>query len=53
MQNKLRTLWKEGASAVNAWLGIPSTVTAEIVWSPKKRLSDTDHPSRSAGAVSM
>ena len=31
MQNKLRTLWKEGASAVNAWLGIPSTVTAEIV----------------------
>jgi len=31
MQNKLRTLWKEDASAVNAWLGIPSTVTAEIV----------------------
>jgi 4-hydroxy-2-oxoheptanedioate aldolase len=31
MQNKLRGLWKEGASAVNAWLGIPSTVTAEIV----------------------
>jgi 4-hydroxy-2-oxoheptanedioate aldolase len=31
MQNKLRTLWNEGASAVNAWLGIPSTVTAEIV----------------------
>jgi 4-hydroxy-2-oxoheptanedioate aldolase len=31
MQNKLRTLWNENASAVNAWLGIPSTVTAEIV----------------------
>jgi 4-hydroxy-2-oxoheptanedioate aldolase len=31
MQNKLRTLWNEDASAVNAWLGIPSTVTAEIV----------------------
>ena len=31
MQNKLRTLWDEGASAVNAWLGIPSTITAEIV----------------------
>ena len=31
MQNKLRSLWNENASAVNAWLGIPSTVTAEIV----------------------
>lgn len=31
MQNKLRTLWNENASAVNAWLGIPSPVTAEIV----------------------
>ena len=31
MQNKLRTLWNEDASGVNAWLGIPSTVTAEIV----------------------
>jgi 4-hydroxy-2-oxoheptanedioate aldolase len=31
MQNKLRTLWKDNASGVNAWLGIPSTVTAEIV----------------------
>ncbi len=31
MHNKLRSLWNEGATAVNAWLGIPSTVTAEIV----------------------
>ncbi len=31
MENKLRTLWNEDASAVNAWLGIPSTITAEIV----------------------
>ena len=31
MQNKLRSLWNENASAVNAWLGIPSTITAEIV----------------------
>ncbi len=31
MKNKLRSLWNEDASAVNAWLGIPSTVTAEIV----------------------
>ena len=31
MQNKLRTLWNEDASAINAWLGIPSTITAEIV----------------------
>ena len=31
MQNKLRSLWKEDTAAVNAWLGIPSTVTAEIV----------------------
>jgi 4-hydroxy-2-oxoheptanedioate aldolase len=31
MQNKLRALWKDNASAVNAWLGIPSPVTAEIV----------------------
>jgi len=31
MQNKLRSLWKDNASAVNAWLGIPSTLTAEIV----------------------
>lgn len=31
MKNKLRTLWNEGSTAVNAWLGIPSTVTAEIV----------------------
>ena len=31
MKNKLRSLWNDNASAVNAWLGIPSTVTAEIV----------------------
>ncbi len=31
MKNKLRSLWNEDAPAVNAWLGIPSTVTAEIV----------------------
>ena len=31
MHNKLRNLWNEDASAINAWLGIPSTVTAEIV----------------------
>ncbi len=31
MHNKLRSLWNDGATAVNAWLGIPSTVTAEIV----------------------
>ena len=31
MKNKLRTLWGEGATGINAWLGIPSTVTAEIV----------------------
>jgi 4-hydroxy-2-oxoheptanedioate aldolase len=31
MQNKLRTLWNDDASAINAWLGIPSTITAEIV----------------------
>ena len=31
MHNKLRSRWQEGAVAVNAWLGIPSTVTAEIV----------------------
>jgi len=31
MHNKLRTLWNKEASGVNAWLGIPSTVTAEIV----------------------
>jgi 4-hydroxy-2-oxoheptanedioate aldolase len=31
MHNKLRKLWNEDASAINAWLGIPSTITAEIV----------------------
>ena len=31
MQNKLRSLWNDNAQAVNAWLGIPSTITAEIV----------------------
>ncbi len=31
MHNKLRSLWDGNATAVNAWLGIPSTVTAEIV----------------------
>jgi 4-hydroxy-2-oxoheptanedioate aldolase len=31
MQNKLRNLWNEDASAINAWLGIPSTITAEII----------------------
>ena len=31
MNNKLRALWNEGGSGVNAWLGIPSTITAEIV----------------------
>ena len=31
MQNKLRKLWNEDASAINAWLCIPSTITAEIV----------------------
>jgi 4-hydroxy-2-oxoheptanedioate aldolase len=31
MKNKLRTLWNDNGAAVNAWLGIPSTVTAEIV----------------------
>lgn len=31
MNNKLRALWDDGKQGVNAWLGIPSTVTAEIV----------------------
>jgi 4-hydroxy-2-oxoheptanedioate aldolase len=31
VHNKLRTIWNEDASAINAWLGIPSTITAEIV----------------------
>ncbi len=31
MHNKLRNLWNEDASAINAWLGIPSTITAEII----------------------
>ena len=31
MKNTLRSLWKENRPAVNAWLGIPSAITAEIV----------------------
>jgi len=31
MKNKLRSLWAKGGVGVNAWLGIPSTITAEIV----------------------
>ena len=30
MQHKLRDTWAKGAGAVNAWLAIPSPVTAEI-----------------------
>src|SRR2546430_14398797 len=28
-ENKLKTLWKNGGVAVNGWLGIPSSVSAE------------------------
>src|SRR5437667_9616056 len=28
-ENKLRTLWKNGGVAVNGWLGIPSSASAE------------------------
>ena len=31
MKNHLRALWNEGQPGVNAWLGIPSSITAEIV----------------------
>ena len=31
MQNKLRESWRVGAGGVNAWLAIPSPVTAELV----------------------
>lgn len=30
-KNKLKQLWSEGGVAINAWLAIPSTYTAEIV----------------------
>ena len=28
-ENKLKTLWKNGGVAVNGWLGIPSSASAE------------------------
>lgn len=31
MNNKIRRVWSENRAAVNAWLSIPSTVTAELV----------------------
>ncbi len=31
MQNKLRAVWDRSETAVNSWLAIPSSVTAEIV----------------------
>ena len=31
MNNKIRSVWNEGRAVVNAWLAIPSTVTAELV----------------------
>ena len=31
MKNKLRSVWEQGDTAVNAWLGIPTSVTAELV----------------------
>ena len=30
MDNRLRTVWNDGRSAVNFWLAMPSTVSAEI-----------------------
>ena len=30
-KNKLRQLWKEGKTAINAWLTIPSAWTAETI----------------------
>ncbi len=30
-ENRLRTLWQDGKSAVNGWLGIPSAFSAEIM----------------------
>lgn len=31
MKNKIRSVWNESRAVVNAWLAIPSTVTAELV----------------------
>ena len=31
MNNKMRRVWNENRVVVNAWLAIPSTVTAELV----------------------
>ena len=31
MHNKLRAVWEQSQTAVNAWLAIPSSVTAELV----------------------
>ena len=30
-ENRLRTLWKEGRTAVNGWLAIPDGVSAEVM----------------------
>ncbi|MHA1566778.1 MAG: HpcH/HpaI aldolase family protein [Alphaproteobacteria bacterium] len=30
-ENGLKTLWQDGKSAVNGWLGIPSSVSAEVM----------------------
>lgn len=30
-ENKVRTIWRSGNAVANGWLGIPSTVSAEIV----------------------
>lgn len=29
--NKLREIWKSGANTINGWLGIPNTMSAEVV----------------------
>ena len=31
METRLRQVWARGDAAVNGWLSIPSTVTAELV----------------------
>ena len=31
MKNKLRSVWEQGDTAVKPWLGIPTSVTAELV----------------------
>ena len=31
MENRLRDVWAQGRAGINAWLSIPSTITAELV----------------------